>query len=123
MKNNYVNNKEFYKLIEIYKKTGSRKAYDKIGKIFYEISTNFLNKGKFSGYSQDRKDEMVSDATFFMLKYIDNYNLEQKNPFAYFTTFALNAFLQNISKYKKSKERYVSLDFNENVEYKEQTAE
>jgi len=125
MKNNYIDNKEFLETLKVYEKTGSRKAYEKLGKFFQLISRNFLNKPNFINYTPDRKGEMESDAVFFMLRYMKNFDLtkENPNPFSYFTMIAFNSFLQNIKKYKAKQHMFVSLDFNENVDYLNQTAE
>jgi len=116
MANNYVNNKRFSELLIEYQKTHSRKSYNEIGKIFVLISTNLLNKTNFINYTQDRKDEMVSDATFAMCRYIDKYDVSKGNPFAYFTRFAFNAFLQNLKNYKRIGETFVNVSFIDNFE-------
>ena len=121
MKNNYVDNKQFLALLIECDKTGSRVAYEKIGKIFQLIARNFLNKPNFINYTQDRKEEMESDGVFLMLRYMKNFDLTKKNPFSYFTMIAFNSFLQNIKKYKNKQNMFVSLDFNENLNYVNQT--
>lgn len=97
----YVNNKIFKELLKRYKKSKSRNDYNEIGKIFLLISRNFLNKSYFINYSEDRKQEMISDAVFFMCKYIDRFDVNKDHPFSYFTQVAKNAFLQYINERKK----------------------
>ena len=58
----YIKNKTFLKLLTEYKKTKNKKIYNEIGKCFLLIATNLLNKPKFINYSEDRKNEMISDA-------------------------------------------------------------
>jgi len=123
MKNHYVDNKEFLEILRKYDKTGSRKYYEKLGVIFQKIARNFLNKPNFINYTPDRKAEMESDAVFVMLKYMKNFDLTRTNPFSYFTMIAYNSFVQNIKKYKTKQNLFVSLDFNENLDYVNQTAE
>lgn len=114
---NYVNNKMFLKLLKEYKETESRKIYNEIGKIFILIATNLLNKTNFINYTQDRKDEMISDATYTMCRYINLYKVEKSNnPFAYFTRVAYNCFRQNLNYHKKLNKHFISLSFIENFD-------
>ncbi|MFA5484953.1 MAG: hypothetical protein WC260_01765 [Candidatus Pacearchaeota archaeon] len=112
----YFSNQEFLQLLIEYKKTQSKKVYNEIGKLFISISTNLLNKTSFINYSQDRKDEMISDAVYSMCRYIDKYDISRDNPFAYFTRFAFNAFMNNINNYKKLNERFRNVSFIDNFE-------
>lgn len=107
----YVQNKELYEMLCKYLETKDRKYYNKIGEYFLLIARRFLNRVEFIDYSPDRKDDIVSDAVFHMLKYIDNYNLTKKNPFSYFTEFAKNYTLQYINARKKYESRYKSIEF------------
>jgi hypothetical protein len=117
MKNIYVKNSEFLELLREYDKTKSRVVYNKLGVIFQLIAKNFLNNPKFINYTEDRKDEMESDAVYSMIKYLHNYDLTKTNPFAYFTMIAYNSFLQNIKKYKVKEKMFVSLDLTQNLDY------
>lgn len=116
---NYVDNRKFNELLIKYKKTKSEKVFNEIGKYFLQIAINYLNKPYFIKYTQDRKDEMVSDAVFFMCKYIDRYDTKKNNPFAYFTTFARNAFLQYINARKKHEDKFKSIEYIEHVDKNE----
>jgi DNA-directed RNA polymerase specialized sigma24 family protein len=112
----YINNKIFYAQLKEYRDKGSKRLYNEIGKSFLLIAQNLLNKSSFINYTQDRKDEMISDAVFFMCNYIDRYDLERPNAFAYFTTIARNAFLQNINDYKKKEEKFTSIEYIDNTD-------
>ena len=116
MANNYVDNVRFAKLLTEYQETKSEKVYNEIGKQFILISTNLLNKTNFINYTQDRKDEMVSDATFSMCRYIDKYDISRGNAFAYFTRIAFNGFLQNLKNYKRIGDTFVNVSFIDNFE-------
>ena len=123
MKNHYIKNKEFHALIKEYAETQSRKIYNKLGENFLLIARNFMNKPSFINYTDDRKEEMISDAVYTMLKYMKNYNyIKYDNPLAYFTQFASNAFIQNIKKYTARGEMFVSLDLTENLDYTNTTS-
>lgn len=113
---NYVNNKVFLKCLVEYQKQKTKKISNKIGNIFLAISQNLLNKTNFINYSEDRKDEMVSDAVFYMVKYIDRYDITKKNPFSYFTTIAKNAFLQNINEYSKLDDMFQKIEYIDNID-------
>jgi DNA-directed RNA polymerase specialized sigma24 family protein len=114
---NYCDRQEFLNLILEYKKTKDEKVYNELGKIFLLIAINVLNKPYFINRTQDRKDEMVSEAVFNMIRYLNTFD-EKKydNPFAYFTRTAINAAKQIIKNYKISESRYVSLSFIDNFE-------
>jgi len=112
----YVNNKEFHSLLKEYRLTKSKKTYEQIGKIFLLIARNLLNKSNFINYTQDRKDEMVSDAVYYMCRYVDKFDVERKNPFAYFTMIARNAFLQSINDYSKKDSMFTSMECIDNCE-------
>jgi hypothetical protein len=133
----YVNNEDFYELLCIYKKLHNeiikkendyeeleeikkyknkfRKVKNELGKIFIKICNGLLTKPNFINYTWDRKDEMISDATYYMSKYIMNYNLKKKNPFAYFTTMCNHAFLQYINKMNKYTDKFQPLAYIENM--------
>lgn len=115
----YVNNKIFKELLKRYKKTKSRNDYNEIGKIFLLISRNFLNKSHFINYSEDRKQEMISDAVFFMCKYIDRFDVNKDHPFSYFTQVAKNAFLQYINERKKQDDMFKNIEYIDHIDESE----
>lgn len=114
---NYIDKKKFHDILKEYKKTKDRKTFNEIGKIFLIIATNLLNHPWFVQHSQDRKDEMISDATYYMVKYIDRFDVEKENPFSYFTQVSWNAFLQNKSDYKKRDEMFKSFEYIEDMSF------
>jgi len=106
---NYIDNDVFLKDIIEYKEklkeyrekgiTERPPMKDSLGLAFYKIAENYSHKHSFIRYPF--REEMVMDAVYFCVKYIDNFNPEKtKNPFAYFTTACFNAFLQRIEKEK-----------------------
>lgn len=115
----YINNKIFYNRLKEYRKTGSKKIYELIGKDFLLIAKNFLNRPLYINRSEDRKNEMISDATYYMCKYIDKFDLSRLNAFAYFTMIVKNAFLQNIQDYNKRDEMFTSIEFIDSADTKE----
>jgi len=112
----YVNNKEFHRLLKEYRQEKSKKTFELIGKSFLLIAKNLLNKSNFINYTPDRKEEMISDAVYYMCRYVDKFDVERKNPFAYFTMIARNAFLQNINDYTKRDVMFTSIEYIDNCE-------
>lgn len=132
----YVNNDDFLEAIIQYKaklkETREAKGVevlelsdrpvmsDYLGKCFHQIAENYSHRPNFKGYAF--RDEMVGDAVYYMIKYIDTFNPEKtKNPFAYFTSTAHNAFLQRIQ--KEHKNLYIKFKALENAETFGQMAE
>jgi hypothetical protein len=106
---NYINNKEFYALLQQFKldcaaaeKNGdpAPRVPEDIGKCFMMIATKLAKKANFSGYTY--KDEMICDSLENCVVAVHSFNPEKsKNPFAYFTQIIWYAFLRRIEKEKK----------------------
>ena len=122
----YVDKLEFHHLLKEYNETKSPKAYEKIGKRFLLIAINFLNRPYFINYSQDWKDDMVSEAVYDMVRYIENYDIEKMqnnldngktpNPFAYFSQYAYSGTMRYLKEKKKDRDVLVKLPFIENID-------
>lgn len=113
----YTKNKDLLELLLEYRKTKSRKLYNELGKAFLEIAKRHLYRPQFVNYSKDIKEDAVSDAVYYMVKYMDRFDENRSlypNPFAYFTTIANMAMVQNINKFHKKEETTLSLDFIDN---------
>lgn len=119
----YVDNDKFFEAIIEYKnklKEHREKGIDDrpamsnyLGDCFLKIAENYSHKPSFIGYKF--REDMVQDAVYFCVKYIDTFNPERtKNPFAYFTTACHNAFLQKIE--KEHKNLYINLKSLEHAE-------
>ena len=111
----YVNNAEFQQHLVHYFAHKDRASNEKIGKIFMTIAQRILHKPCFINYTPDRKDDMISDATYFMVKYMNSYDPARGNPFAFFSQIAFNGFRQNINKVKKRSAIFVPLTYLDNV--------
>lgn len=110
----YCNNAEFLKMLTRYQKTKDRKLANEIGKIFILITERFLRKASFIDYTNDRKDEMISDATYYMWRFVDRFDVTRDNPFSYFTTVAKHAVFQYLNERKKYDDMFTSIDY---IEY------
>jgi DNA-directed RNA polymerase specialized sigma24 family protein len=129
---NYVDNEVFYNLLaenskiqriidiglpkkdlEILEIKQSKIKND-LGRIFIRICRGYISRPNFINYTIDRKQEMISDACFYMTKYMYNFNEEKTNPFSYFTRICHNAFLQYINKQNLMDGKLQSIGYIEN---------
>lgn len=100
----YVDKEEFYqalvertKLVRESEDADEPKpqASDFIGICVMDICYNLARKHQFSGYHF--KDEMIADAIYHCIRYIDSFNIEKSNnPFSYFTQAAYYQFIKRI---------------------------
>ncbi len=114
----YVTNEEIVNVLKSYRLNKDRKSYERLGEIFILIASNILNKSNTINYSQDRKNAMISDATFIMLTKIDNFDMdksEDPNPFSFLTSIARNAYSKAFNDQKRYDKKFVSVDFVENM--------
>ena len=107
----YVNNKDFYAaLVEYRNQINHAKENDLpkprvsnyIGDCFLRIANHLAYKPNFVNYMF--KDDMICDGIENCIQYIDNFDIERTNPFAYFTQIVYYAFLRRIAKEKKQLE-------------------
>lgn len=96
---NYVENEDIIKELKRYKETGERS--EELGRMFFLIATKYAERGSFSGYSW--KDDMIGEAVYTCLRYMHNFDLEVENPnpFAYFSLVIHRAFISYLKKQKK----------------------
>ena len=77
-KHEYLNNDEFadelQKWIESAENIEDRIITDKLALMIQSIPQNMIRKYQFSGYDQEFKDEMVSEAVLKCIKNLKNYN-------------------------------------------------
>lgn len=115
---NYVNNKDLYNAMVIYKEcykrthnSGERPEIPKvtneyIGQCILAIAKRLAHKPNFAGYSY--RDEMISDGYENCIMYMHNFDPDKyNNPFAYFTQIIKFSFVRRIQKEKK--QQYVKL--------------
>jgi len=112
-KKNYINNQDFLKSLQQYKKEKKKaikagspipRIPDDIGTAILEIAKGLARRPNFSSYTF--KEEMISDGIENCFLYLDNFNPKvSKNPFSYFTQIIYYAFLRRI--YSESKQSYV----------------
>ena len=122
----YVNNKDFFEAIVIYKKNlreAAEKEFpeitdqelktwkspnkprisDYLGECFLKIATHLSYKPNFVNYMF--REDMICDGIENCVMYIHNFNpVKSSNPFAYFTQIIHYAFLRRIQKEKKQME-------------------
>jgi len=103
-KRHYVNNKDFYEALVVYKnnlaENSKTRVPEYVGQCILAICNKLSTKPNFIGYSF--RDEMISDAIENCIASVDGFDPNKStNPFAYFTQIAWNAFIRRISKEKK----------------------
>ena len=101
---NYVNNTKLYEAFvewHAQRKKAAEEGKEEpqppkyISECILLIPKRLINKRNFSGYSF--KEEMVDDAIENIIRYYRNFDpTKSKNPFAYFTRIAYNAFIRRI---------------------------
>lgn len=111
MSNNYVDNKKFFAAISERKtllkeakklKLPKPKLTDYLGNCVLLICENLAYMPRFKDYPNGQVEEMKGDAIENCLRYFDNFNLKYRNPHAYFTKIAWQAFVRRIQKEKKT---------------------
>ena len=122
----YIDKIEFHELLKKYKETKSPQLYEQIGKNFLKIARNYLNKPFFINYTDDWKDDMVSEAVYDMVRYIDNYDIDEMeqllengevpDPFGYFSNYVYSGIMRYLAEKKKDKNVLVKFSFIENVD-------
>lgn len=104
----YVNNKEFHDQLILYKqkvdhakKNGLNppRIPNYLGDCFLKIATHLSYRPNFVNYMF--REDMISDGVENCVQYINNFDIERSNPFAYFTQIVYYAFLRRIQKEKK----------------------
>lgn len=100
----YVNNDEMFDELIRYNETG--KISETLGEMFTRIANRYVTIHKFSGYSKEYKEDMVSTAIERMISQVHKFDVTRKdaNPFAYFTLTAHRCFLAVLKKEKRQRE-------------------
>lgn len=107
----YVNNKEFHEaLVEHKRKVKLSKEKNipppmisnYLGDCFLKIATHLSYRPNFVNYMF--REDMISDGVENCVNYINNFDTDRTNPFAYFTQIVYYAFLRRIHKEKKQME-------------------
>lgn len=103
-KRHYVNNRDFYEAIVVYKtklrENPKTTVPNYVGECILAICNKLSTKPNFIGYSF--RDEMIADAIENCIASVDGFDPDKSNnPFAYFTQIAWNAFIRRIAKEKK----------------------
>lgn len=110
---NYINGRTFYEHLVIYQqftKEGNpvpQKVMHYIGECIIQIANKLTKHSRFYAYTEDYKQEMISDAIEKCIEKIGNFNVDHptENPFAYFTQVCWNAFVNRAE--KEMKQHYV----------------
>ena len=108
-KKHYIDNVKFYtELVKYINICNEKRSQEKdipkvpnyIAECFMKIAENLGNMKSFRNYMF--LSEMQSDAVYYCLKYMHNYDPDKyNNPFAYFTKISYFAFIRKIQEEKK----------------------
>lgn len=103
MANNYLDNKEFTKEIEL---SIVDDVLSENAVIMYKsIVDNMIKHGNYNGYPDEVKADMQNSSYYFFLKYWRNFKTGQ-SAFSYFTRTCQNGFHQEIDRYYKYNKKY-----------------
>lgn len=89
---------------------------ESLGATFLAISKGRISTPQFLKFTHYDRDEMVSNATFTMLRYVDRFDCRKTNPFSYFTQTAFHAFVAYINELNKYENVHKSIDYLENLD-------
>lgn len=112
--NHYVDKKEVYDAIvewkgriEVCESKGqpSPQIPNIVARAILDTARNLTYHRRFINYSY--KDEMIGEGIETCVRYIHNYDLSKKNPFAYITKITWQAFFRRIN--KERREHYYKL--------------
>lgn len=107
----YVNNKDFHDALVAYnmrivaaKENGTSppRISNYLGECFLKIATHLSYRPNFVNYMF--REDMISDGVENCVQYIDRFDIERTNPFAYFTQIVYYAFLRRIQREKRQME-------------------
>ena len=107
----YVNNKDFHDALVAYnmridaaKENGTPlpRISNYLGECFLKIATHLSYRPNFVNYMF--REDMISDGVENCVQYIDRFDIERTNPFAYFTQIVYYAFLRRIQREKRQLE-------------------
>lgn len=113
----YIDNYDFCMWIIRWRSDKNKRSSHEIGKRFKLIAENIIRNPCFISYTQDRKDEMISDALFTMSKHLPKYDPTYiPNPFSYFTNIAWRCFIQRIKDHCRRDAIMKPISYIENIE-------
>ncbi len=112
----YFDNKKFIDTLIMYRSNGGKKEANILGKMMISVANHYIYKPLFINYPQYQKNEMISDAIYYMWKYLKNFSEDFDNAFAYLSTTTYNAFVAVIKKYYKNKDIQLPIHFLDNID-------
>lgn len=106
----YIDNKNFYNDIRKYledreldQSLKDKPIPNHIVNYFLLLAKKLSTYWKFYKYDDDMKTIMISEGIYACCRYVDKFNYKKYiNPFAYYTSFIYNAFLQVIKAEKEN---------------------
>jgi DNA-directed RNA polymerase specialized sigma24 family protein len=97
----YVDNAQLLEEIRATQKHG--KISDELHLMFWKMCNKIINRPRFSRYTDEWKEDMISTAYVKCLGTICKFSPDRTNPFSYYTTVITNCFLDCLNAEKKQK--------------------
>lgn len=92
------------------------RAKNKLGAAFLTMADGVLSKGQYRNYDELRQGDMKGEAMLDCIHYVDRFDTERGNPFAYFTEIIYRAFWREINDRKELESVEVPVDFVVNMD-------
>lgn len=129
LENNYAIEADYHKYKDLSKENKMKLLDSILNNPSYKSAKNVLGDAmvlmcdrwatqpSYCGYSPDRKDDMKSDACFYLLRGIEGFDCDRGSSiFAYFTETIKNCYNSYCSNRKRDAQNEVGLDFLDNIQ-------
>lgn len=98
-KNNYLNNADL--LVQVVKSKIEGQMSPELAKMLTLLTSNFSKKSKFASYTYN--EDMQAYAMMMLVRTWHKFNVERKNPFAFYTQCVKNSFIQYLNQEKRQR--------------------
>lgn len=92
------------------------RSKNKLGEAFLTMADGVLSKGQYRNYDELRQGDMKGEAMLDCIYYVDRFDTDRGNPFAYFTEIIYRAFWREINDRKELEAVEVPVNFVVNMD-------
>jgi len=85
---------------------------EKLAELILILTQKIVNSPKFCFYTEDWKEDCVSNASLLLMKYCHNFKLDSNNAIGYLYGSIENAIIQELNLKKKHCERFSEISIN-----------